>query len=326
MKYAPLAAASALVAGSLAAFGPAAAQTVWDMPTPYADATFHTRNIAEFAQAVSAGTGGALTLRVHSAGSLIKHPDIKNAVRSQQVPIGEFFLSLLANENAAFAVDAQPFLATTYEEAEKLWKAQRPVVEALLAQQGLTVLYAVPWPPQSLYTRKPIATVADLRGIKMRTHSPALEKMAVLAGAAPTQVEVPDIPQAFATGRVEAMITSPSTGADTKAWDYTSVYTDIQAWLPKNVVVANTRALDRLPPEHKAAVLKAAAAAEVRGWQMSRAETEKQVAVLKANGMTVVTPSPELVAGLKEIGAKMLEDWTRTAGEQGAAILAAYRQ
>jgi TRAP-type C4-dicarboxylate transport system substrate-binding protein len=320
MKFAPIAAAFALAAGT------AAAQTVWDMPTPYADATFHTKNIAEFSAAVSAKTNGALSFRVHSAGSLIKHPDIKNAVRGGQVPIGEFFLSLLANENPAFGIDSQPFLATTYEEAAKLWAAQRPAVERLFAQQGLTVLYAVPWPPQSLYTRKPINSVADLRGLKMRTNNPTLERLAALAGAAPTQVEVPDIPQAFATGRVEAMITSPTTGADSKAWDYVNTYTDIQAWFPKNIVVANTRALDRLPAEQKAAVLAAAAEAEARGWAMSKAETEKQIGVLKANGMTVVAPTPELMAGLKEIGAKMMEDWLKTAGEAGAAILAAYRQ
>ena len=319
MKFAPIAAALALFAGSTHA------QT-WDMATPYSDATFHTKNIAQFAEDVAAKTGGAMTIRLHTAGSLIKHPDIKNAVRGGQVPIGEFFLSLLANENPAFGIDSQPFLATTYEDAEKLWQAQRPVVEQLLAQQGLTVLYAVPWPPQSLYTRKPINTVEDLRGLRMRTNNPTLEKLASLAGAAPTQVEVPDIPQAFATGRVEAMITSPSTGADTKAWDYVDTYTDIQAWVPKNVVVVNTRAMDRLDPAMRAAVIEAAAEAEARGWAMSREETAKQIEVLKANGMTVVAPSAELVAGLKAIGDTMMADWVKNAGEQGAAILSAYRQ
>lgn len=319
MKFAPIAAALALFAGT------AQAQT-WDMPTPYSDATFHTRNIAQFIEEVAAKSGGALTIRLHSAGSLIRHPDIKNAVRGGQVPIGEFFLSLLANENPAFGIDSQPFLATTYEDAERLWAAQRPVVEQLLAQQGLTVLYAVPWPPQSLYTRKAINTVDDLRGIRMRTNNPTLERLASLAGAAPTQVEVPDIPQAFATGRVEAMITSPSTGADTKAWDYVDTYTDIQAWLPKNVVVVNTRAMERLTPEVRQAVLDAAAAAEARGWAMSREETAKQIEVLKANGMTVVEPSPELVAGLRAIGETMMADWLRTAGEPGAAIMQAFTQ
>ncbi|GAB4381940.1 TRAP transporter substrate-binding protein [Albidovulum sp.] len=298
----------------------------WDMPTPYPDATFHTVNINQFAADVAAATGGALQIKVHSAGSLFKHPEISKAVRSGQVPIGEFFLSLLANDNPAFGVDSLPFLATSYDEAARLWAAQKGVIEKLLDEQGMMVLYAVPWPPQGLYTNKEINSVADLAGLKFRTYNATLEEFANLAGAAPTQVEVPDIPQAFSTGRVEAMITSPSTGVNSKAWDFVSHYTDIQAWIPKNVVVVNKRAFQRLDAATQAAVLEAAAAAETRGWEMSKAETAKQTEVLKENGMIVVQPSEELMKGLREIGARMLENWKAAAGEAGAAILAAYQQ
>lgn len=307
---------------SLATFALAA---TWDMPTPYPDKTFHTQNIAKFAEDVEKATGGSLTIKIHSAGSLFKHPEIKNAVRSGQVPIGEFFLSLLSNENAVFGADSQPFLATNYQEAEKLWAAQKPIVTKLLDQQGLMPLFSVPWPPQGLYTKKAINSVDDLKGIKFRAYNATLEKFANLAGAAPTQVEVPDIPQAFATGRVEAMITSPSTGANSKAWDYVTYYTDIQAWLPKNIVVVNKRAFRKLEPGEQEAVLKAAAEAETRGWKMSKEETTAKTKILKDNGMTIVTPSPELMDGLKKIGGEMLKDWEKDAGAAGAELLKAYR-
>ena len=298
----------------------------WDMPTPYPDATFHTVNISEFASDVAAATNGELEINVHSAGSLFKHPEISRAVRSGQVPIGEFFLSLLANENPAFGADSLPFLATNYDDAEKLWAAQKDVISDLLEEQGMMVLYAVPWPPQGLYTTSAITSVEDLAGLKFRTYNATLEEFANLAGAAPTQVEVPDIPQAFSTGRVEAMITSPSTGVNSKAWDFLTHYTDIQAWIPKNVVVVNERAFRRLDEGTQAAVLEAAAAAEARGWAMSRAETEAQTAVLAENGIIVVEPSEELMTGLREIGAQMLESWTAEAGDAGAALLGAYAE
>ncbi|MDF1801498.1 TRAP transporter substrate-binding protein [Thalassovita sp.] len=297
----------------------------WDMPTPYPDATFHTANIHDFAKDVAEMTGGRLEIKVHSAGSLFKHPEISKAVRSGQVPAGEFFLSLLNNDNPAFGVDSLPFLATSYDDAAKLWDAQKSTIDALLDKQGLMALYAVPWPPQGLYTTKEIKTVDDLKGLKFRTYNSTLEQFATLAGAAPTQVEVPDIPQAFATGRVEAMITSPSTGANSKAWDFLSHYTDIQAWLPKNVIVVNKRSFRRLDDATQAAVLKAAAAAETRGWEMSKSETAAKVAVLKENGITVVNPSDELMAGLKAIGAQMLDSWKASAGAEGEALLNAYQ-
>lgn len=297
----------------------------WDMPTPYPDKTFHTVNIAQFAADVAEATDGALTITVHSAGSLFPHAEIKNAVRRRLVPIGEFYLSRLSNEDPVFATDSQPFLATTYDEAERLWAAQRPAVEALLANQGLKLLYAVPWPPQGLYTKTEVNAVSDLEGLKFRAYNATLERFAQLVGAAPTQVEVPDIPQAFATGRVEAMMTSPSTGANSQAWDYVNHFYHVQGWIPKNVVVVNLRSFGSLAPEVQAAVIEAAAAAEARGLEMSKAETEEKLAILEENGMTVHRePSVELMQGLKAVGAEMLEEWKVAAGELGAEVLAAY--
>lgn len=318
-----------ILGGAFAVVAGLAAQVqaeTWDMPTPYPDATFHTVNITEFADDVAEATDGALDIKVHSAGSLFKHPEISKAVRSGQVPVGEFFLSLLANDNPAFGADSLPFLATNYDDAKRLWTAQKDVISGLLDDQGMMVLYAVPWPPQGLYTTKEISSVDDLAGLKFRTYNATLEEFANLAGAAPTQVEVPDIPQAFSTGRVEAMITSPSTGVNSKAWDFLTHYTDIQAWIPKNVVVANKRAFRRLDEATQTAVLEAAAAAEARGWEMSMAETEAQTKVLAENGITVVEPSEELMTGLREIGAQMLENWKAEAGDAGAALLSAYGQ
>jgi TRAP-type C4-dicarboxylate transport system substrate-binding protein len=302
---------------------PALAES-WDMPTPYGDTTFHTQNIMQFADDVREATGGELDITVHSAGSLFPHSEIKNAVRSRQVPIGEFFLSTLSNENAAYGLDSQPFLATSYEEAAKLWAAQKPVITELLAEQGLMPLFSVAWPAQGLYTNGEIKTVADLNGLRFRAYNAQLEEFAQLAGAAPVQVEAPDIPQAFATGQVEAMITSPSTGANSSAWDYVNTYTAIDAWIPKNIVVVNQRMFDALAPEVQSAVLEAAATAETRGWEMSKAETESQLQVLRDHGMTVVEPSEDLVEGLLDIGGQMLDGLAANASPETMTILEAY--
>jgi TRAP-type transport system periplasmic protein len=315
------AAALALVLGLAGAAG---AET-WDMPTPYGDTTFHTVNIRQFAQDVAAATDGALEITVHSAGSLFPHGEIKNAVRSRQVPIGEFFLSTLSNEDLAFGIDSQPFVATSYDDAARLWAAQKPVIAGLLAEQGLMPLYSVAWPAQGLYTNGPVETVDDLAGLRFRAYNAALEEFATLARAAPVQVEAPDIPQAFATGQVEAMITSPSTGANSSAWDFVTHYTAIDAWVPKNIVVVNQRAFDALPEDVQAAVLEAAAAAEARGWEMSMAEATEKTREMADNGMTIVQPSPELVGGLQEIGAQMLESWKANASPEALAILDAYQ-
>ena len=312
-------------AGIVVSLATAVHSDSWDMPTPYGDTTFHTQNIMQFAQDVAAATDGALEITVHSGGSLFPHGEIRNVVRSGQVPIGEFFLSTLVNDDAAFGIDSQPFVATSYEDAARLWSAQEPVITELLAAQGLMPLFSVPWPAQGLYTNGEIATVEDLAGLRFRAYNAALEEFAALAKAEPVQVEAPDIPQAFATGQVEAMVTSPSTGVNSTAWDFVTHYTPIDAWVPKNIVVVNERAFRRLPEDVQAAVLAAADAAEARGWEMSAAEAEAQTAVLAENGMTIVEPSAELTAGLQEIGAQMLTNWQTSASESALSILTTYQ-
>ena len=201
----------------------------WNMATPYPDSTFHTENIKQFAEEISQATKGDLKITVHSNASLFKHPQIKRAVQTGQVQAGEVFMSLLGNEDAVFAADSTPFLATNYDQAKKLWEAARPHVEERLTGEKLILLYAVPWPPQGLYTSKPVDAVSDLKGRKFRAYNNTTSRLAVLTGMVPTQVEVPEIPQAFATGIVDAMITSPTTGVDSKAWDFVNYFYDIRA-------------------------------------------------------------------------------------------------
>lgn len=301
-----------------------AAAENWDMPTPYPEGNFHTQNIIQFAEDVEEATNGELTITVHSNGSLIEHPEIKNAVRGGQVPAGEFLLSLLANENPVFQVDAVPFLATGYEEAGKLWEVSREKTEELLAQQNLKVLFAVAWPPQGIYSVEKLESIDDLSGASFRSYNNTTERLAQLAGAVPTQVEVPDLAQAFSTGRVEAMITSPSTGVNVKAWDFLDYYADTRAWVPKNIIVVNQDRFDALPSEIQEAVMAAAEEAEARGWEMSMEETETQTQALADNGIEVYEPNEELRASLLEIGETMSAEWAENAGEDGQKILDAF--
>jgi len=318
-----------VLAGAVLACGlatGAAAQTKWDMPTPYPDGNFHTKNVIQFTQDVAKATNGALQITVHSAGSLFKHPEIKRAVRQGTAPIGEILESLASNEAAVYGLDSVPFLTTGYDSAHKLYMAQKPYLEKQLASEGLMLLYSVPWPPQGIYAKKEIKSVDDLKGMKFRTYNAMIGRIAALVGAIPTQIEVPDLPTAFATGRVDVMITSASTGVDTKAQDYLTHYMDTQAWQPRNIVFVNKAAFDKLTPAEQKAVKDAAKVAEERGWKLSLEEMTIKTNALKAAGIKVVAPSPELKAGLAKVGATITAEWEKSAGADGAAMLAAYRK
>jgi TRAP-type C4-dicarboxylate transport system substrate-binding protein len=324
MKNFVRACAALLVASGISST--ASAQTKWDMPTPYPDGNFHTRNIMQFAADVDKATNGSLKIAIHSAGSLIKHAEIKRSVRQGTTPIGEMLESLSSNEAAVYGLDSVPFLATGYDASRKLYAAQKPYLEKQLASEGLILLYSVPWPPQGLYAKREIKSVDDLKGLKFRTYNAMIGRIAALAGAVPTQIEVPDLPTAFATGRVDVMITSASTGVDTKSQDYLTHYIDTQAWLPRNIVIVNKAAFDKLSAAEKKAVTDAAKAAEDRGWKLSIEEMTIKTKALKDAGIKVLPPSPELKNGLAKIGSTITSEWEKAAGPDGAAMLAAYRK
>jgi TRAP-type C4-dicarboxylate transport system substrate-binding protein len=317
-----LAAAAAL---ALAA-GPALAQTKWDMPTAYPAANFHTENIAQFAADVDKASGGKLKITVHPGASLFKAPEIKRAVQAGQAQIGEILLVNFSNEDPLYGIDGVPFLATSYGEAMKLWRASRKPLEELLAKQGMRVLFTVPWPPQGVYSKKPLASVADMKGLKWRSYSPQTARIGELIGAQPVTIQAAEVAQALATGAMDSMITSGATGYDTKVFEHVKNFYDVQAWLPKNAVIVSQKAFDALDKATQEAVLKAAADAETRGWKVSEEKTAWYLDQLKKNGMNVAPASPELKSGLQKVGDTMLDEWLQKAGPSGRQVVDAYRK
>ena len=312
-------------AASMALAASAGAQTKWDMPTPYSDGEFHTINVRQFAEDVKKATGGQLELNVQSNGSLIKHPDIMRAVSTGQVSIGEFLLGQFGNEEPIFNADNMPFLAAGYDNAWKLYVAQKPILQRKLQGRSMHLLYSVAWPGQGIYSKNALKSIDDLKGTKFRTYSPVTARLAELLGASPTVIQVPEVPQAFATGTISAMITSSATGTQTKAWEFVKNYYATNAMHPKNVVVVNERSFQRLPAAQQKALTDAAAAAEKRGWELSKKRESDANKLLADNGMTVHTPDAAMMAAFGKIGDQMVAEWLKTAGPDGEAIVKAYR-
>ncbi len=304
----------------------AAAQTKWDMPTAYAASNFHTENINQFVADVDRATSGKLKITVHANASLFKANEIKRAVQGNQAQLGEILLVNFENEDPLFGVDGVPFLATSYTESMKLYRASKKALEDKFAKQGIRLLYTVAWPPQGIFTNRTLNGVADLKGLKWRAYSPATSRIAELVGAQPVTVQAAELTQALATGVVEAYISSGATGYDSKTYESIKNFYDTQAWLPKNAVIVNNQAFDALDKATQDAVLKAAADAEVRGWRASEEKNSWYLDQLKQKGMTIVKPSPQLTADMKKVGDVMLQDWLKKAGAEGQAAVDAYRK
>jgi TRAP-type C4-dicarboxylate transport system substrate-binding protein len=315
-----------IVALALAAAVPAGAQTKWDMPTAYPATNFHTENVQQFASDVEKASGGKLRITVHPNASLFKAPEIKRAVQGNQAQAGEILLVNFENEDPLFGLDGVPFLATSYAEAAKLYKAEKKALEDKLAKQGIRLLYTVPWPPQGIFTKRTLSSANDMKGLKWRAYSPATAKIAELVGAQPMTVQAAEVSQALATGVIDSYMSSGATGYDSKTYEHIKNFYDTQAWLPKNAVIVNQKAFDALDKPTQAAVLKAAADAEARGWKISEEKTAWYYEQLKKNGMNIVKPSEQLTADLRKVGNYMLAEWLRKAGDDGRRVIDAYRK
>ena len=298
----------------------------WDMALAYGAGNFHSANATEFAKNVTDKSGGKLTIVTHPGGSLFKGGEIFRAVRTGQAPIGERFMSALGKEDPLLEVDSQPFLATNYGAAMRLYKASKPEIVKGLDSKGLVFLYAVPWPAQGLYSKKEINSVADLKGLKFRAYNTATIRIAELTGMAPTKIEAAEISQAFSTGAVESMITSPTTGKNKKIWENgVGYFYDIAAWFPKNMVIVNKDAWNKLDEATQKLIMSEAAIAEKKGWDLSKKGNRDDKKALADAGMKVGKVNPALKKHFESVGATMSKEWADRAGSRGQAVLAAYK-
>lgn len=304
---------------------PAMAAEKWDMPMAYSASNFHSENGAAFAECVTTATNGEIEITTHPGGSLFAGADIKRAIQTGQVQIGERLMSGHQNENAVFGFDSIPFLAPSFDDSAKLFKAAKPKMDELLEEQNLVMLYAVPWPPQGLYFNKEVNSVADMAGLKFRSYNNATSRLAELTGMLPVTIEAAEISQAFATGVAESMISSGATGYDRKVWESLSHFYEVDAWLPYNYVMVNKDVWGGTSDANKTAITGCAAEAEARGLEASKAYTQFTMDGLAAGGMTVGPAGDELMSGLREVGATMAAEWMEAAGEDGNAIIEAYK-
>lgn len=310
-------------AGAMAA--PAHAEK-WDMPLAYPANNFHSENAADFAACVKDKSDGKLEIVTHPNGSLFAGNDIKRAVQTGQANIGERVTSALENENVIYGVEAIPFLATSFDASQELWETALPTMKKVLDSQSLVYVYSVPWPASGFYTKKEINTVDDLKGIKFRAYNAATARIAELAGMIPMQIEAAELSQALATGVVDSIMTSSTTGVDSKVWEQDIKYFyNVQAWLPRNTVFVNKKAWDGLDDASRTAITECGDITYEKGLEKVKTLAAQYLETLSENGVTVAEPSPELEAGLAKFGEVMTNEWLERAGDDGKTIIDAYK-
>jgi TRAP-type C4-dicarboxylate transport system substrate-binding protein len=313
-----------LLFAALCAAGMAHAQTSWKLATGYRAESFHTQNIQQFAAEVELATGGLLKIEVHPNNSLFRLGEIPQAVQEGKADAGETIMSSLVKDIPIAGADSVPFVVASYPDAQRMWQLQRPLIEKQFSARGLKVLYSVPWPPQGLFSNKPIRGSSDFAGTRMRTYNQTTVRIAELLNAQPVDVAMVQVNSALSKGRMDNMITSAVTGVENQVWGPIKYYYEINAWFPKNIVFVNAKAFSGLKPAVQKAVLNAAAAAETRGWSLSKAVMADSMNELRSHGVKIERVSSEFDGEIKRLGEKFSREWVRLVGNEANDIFIPY--
>lgn len=317
--------AAALASATLALAGPALAATQWTMASGYPETSFFTKNIRQFIAAVEERTKGELKIDLRSHDSLIKLDNIKRAVQSGQVQIGEIRMGVYGNEQEMFNLDNIPGVVPTFDKSWKLMEAQKPFYDEWFGRNGMRVITYVAWPGQGFFTAEPINSLDDLNGVKLRIYSQQTQVMGEKLGTQAIILPFAEVPQAFATGMIEALWTSAQSGTDVQVWDYLDVFTYTGTMHNKNAVIVNERALRALPDDIRKIVLEEGEAATARGWELAKAASEERENVLKEHGITINQAPQDVLDRIDEIGKEMVADWMTRASDAEKAVYEAYQ-
>lgn len=315
-----------LIALALALSGTAAhAETTWIMASGYTDSSFLTKNIRAFIDEVETKSNGELKIDLRPADSLVKLDAIKRAVQSGQVQLGEIRLSVYGNEGAMYNLDNTPGVASDFDAAWRLMEAQKPFFEKLFAKNRMAIISYTAWPGQGFYTKNPINSASDLEGLKLRIYSKQTQVLGEKLGTEAVILPFAEVPQAFATGMINALWTSAQSGTEVQAWDYAKYFTYTGTLHQKNAIIVNSAALNALDENLQKIVIEAGEAATIRGWEMAKAAAQEKEALLAQNGMIINQAPQDVMDKLEVIGAEMTAEWLTTANDQEKEIYDNYR-
>ena len=307
--------------GLLAGLSVDALSVEWRIATAYPADNYHTQNLQEFGDSLARDTKGAITLQVHPNATLFKSPEIFPAVKDGKIEGGEVILSSLVKESPLFGLDALPFIVNGYDDARLLWKLSRPDIEKRFAEHGLQLLYSVPWPPQNLYSNRPLAGAKDLEGLRLRTYNPMMQRLAELMGSKPVTIQTTELAEAIAGRQIDLMLTSSWTGVDTKAWKGFSYCYEANGGIPKNAVFVSKKHFDALDPAIQTKIKVLAAEAEERGWRLSQQNRTHFDQELAANKLKIQPLDYFLMRQLQRYGETLAKEWLRIEGGNGLNIL-----
>ena len=318
-----------LLLASCLAVPAARAQTAaaWRIATEYPASAMPGEGVAAFAAAATRLSGGALTVTPgFDAPGGLRSAGMFAALAAGRIEAADVFTGAVGDVDPLFLLSSLPFLTASAADARRLYDIARPHYVAALARQGAVLLYATPWPPAGLWTRRPVTNAAELRGLRLRCFDATSTAVLRAAGAAAEEISFADTMPRLADGSLEGVMSSGDGGAGRRLWQWLPHFTALDYAWPLSLAFCSGAALARLAEPARRAVAAAGVEAEARQWQAIGSRIAENAATMRGNGVTVHTPDAPLRAALREAAGATITAWQARAGEAGRAALQRYRE
>ena len=303
---------------------PATAQTTWRGVTEYPATAIPGEALKTLAIQL-APAGIELQLQ-YDAPNGLRSATIPAAVQAGQIEVGDAFAGALAGMDPVFQLSSLPFLATSIEDAWKLYQAAKPTYALRFAAHGQRLLYAAPWPASGIWSRAALSGPASLDGLAIRTYDAASTQALHAAGANAVQLSFADAMPRLVDGGVNAVLSSGDGGAGRRLWEFTRHFTAVGYAMPLSFATVSNAAYDALTPEQRTAVDSAGVETERLHWQGLLRRIDDNYKTMRANGVSIEAPDPAVATALAQAGAKIITHWASQAGPDAVAVLDAYRR
>lgn len=294
-----------------------------DLNAVYGSTSFHTQGVMAFAKLVDQYSEGTVKITVHPGGALgFKGQELLKVVKDGQVPMSDILMGVVAGSAHVFGISSLPRLVKSFDEAAALYERSKPLYEKAAQKWNQKMLYAAPWPPSGLVTKKPINSANDLESLKIRTYDKNGAEFLKVLGASPVSLPWGEVYSSLQTNMIEAVLTSAESSKNGKFWEILSDFKAINYAFPLNMVTINLDYWKSLSKAQQEAVLKAAAEIEAQQWKASEVRTVSASKEIAMNGMQVTTNEDTALArALDEAAGKIVAEYLKKADAKTKAVL-----
>ncbi len=296
-----------------------------DLNAVYGATSFHTVGAIKFAERANTYANGSLKITVHPGGSLgFKGSELLKAVKDAQLPMSDILMGVVSGSEHVFGLSSLPRLVGSFDAAKVLYADAKPLYEKAAAKWNQKFLYAAPWPPSGLVTKHPVASAADIKGLKTRTYDKNGANFLREMGGAPLSLPWGEVYSSLRTGMIDSVLTSAESTKNGKFWEVLAHFNNIYYAFPLNMVTVNMDYWKAMSQEQKDAILKAAAETEASQWASSEAKTKEALAVIKENGFTIADPSAALSEQMDKAARPIIAEFAKKADKRTKALIEKY--